>query len=162
RGARLLVEAKLGNGRTITADFPVGAVDRLVIYLGGGDDEAQVQNKVTIDALLLGGDGADRLYGGGGHNVLVGGAGDDHLIGGDLADIVTGGAGEDRLYGKGGSDVLIGGFTDRDDDPEALVAALASWKAGDVSRVAAALAAIRDDGDEDDLEGGLDGDHLFG
>jgi Ca2+-binding RTX toxin-like protein len=162
RGARLLVEAKLGNGRTITADFPAAAVDHLVIYLGGGDDQAQLQNKVTIDALLLGGEGADQLYGGGGHNVLAGGAGDDHLIGGDLADILIGGAGEDRLQGKGGSDVLIGGFTDRDDDLEALLAALAAWKARDLSGVASALTAIRDDGVEDALEGGLDGDQLFG
>ena len=52
-------------------------------------------------------------------------------------------------------------FTDRDDDPEALVAALAAWKTDDLSGVAIALTAIRDDGDEDDLEGGLDADLLF-
>src|SRR5262249_17868737 len=62
-GTLVLVEAKLGNGRTITASYPVRTVDHLVIYLGGGNDQAQIQDKVTVDALVLGGDGTDQLYG---------------------------------------------------------------------------------------------------
>ena len=162
KDARLEVEAKLDKEKPIKPSFPASAVDRIVIILGGGDDHAEIDNKVTIDALILGGDGKDHLHGGGGHNVLVGGAGDDHLYGGDRADILIGGSGKDHLGGRKGNDILIGGFTDHDEDLAALDAALAAWKTEDLPGVLNALLAFHDDEEKDDLQGDQGDDELFG
>ena len=162
QGAQLELEVKLSDGRMINKSFETAAVDHLVIYLGAGDDLAQIQDNVTTDALVLGADGEDVLFGGGGYNVLVGGGGNDDLFGGELGDILIGGDGEDHLHGKKGNDILIAGFTDKDDDLAALDAALAAWKADDLSGVLDALMTLHDDEDEDDLAGDLGDDELFG
>jgi hypothetical protein len=161
-GTRLDVDATLADDPPFNASFPTSAVDRLVVILCDGDDRAIIQDKVTIDTFVLAGDGADRVFGGGGHNVLVGGGGDDHLFGGGLDDILIGGNGNDRLHGKKGNDILIGGFTDNDDDLEALAAALAAWKEDGLSEALIELISINDDGEEDHLYGGLGDDQLFG
>lgn len=66
------------------------------------------------DDVLRGGDGNDRLYGGGGDDMIQGGDGNDKIFGdGGTArpgdDILFGGGGDDKLYGGGGSDYLGGG-----------------------------------------------------
>lgn len=62
---------------------------------------------------VIGGRGADRLYGdgagnelrgGAGHDRLTGRGGDDLLLGGDGNDLLRGDAGDDRLYGGAGFD----------------------------------------------------------
>jgi len=58
------------------------------------------------DGRIDGGDGNDRLYGGGGIDVLLGHGGDDRLEGGAGDDVLAGGAGADRLEGGPGNDVL--------------------------------------------------------
>ena len=60
----------------------------------------------TLDDLLDGGDGSDRLYGHGGDDDLRGGAGRDGLDGGTGDDILTGGADGDvfRFRGTWGND----------------------------------------------------------
>jgi Ca2+-binding RTX toxin-like protein len=50
--------------------------------------------------LMLGGDGADRLFGG---------QASDRLEGGDKGDTLTGNGGKDVLIGGAGNDTLIGG-----------------------------------------------------
>ncbi|MFO1065059.1 MAG: hypothetical protein U0892_14435 [Pirellulales bacterium] len=92
------------------ADFPASAVTNIMILLGDGDDEAQIEKGVTAPALIDGGDGDDELVAGGGRATLLGGAGDDELTGGDAADVLDGGTGNDEIDGGAGRDLLIGGI----------------------------------------------------
>jgi Ca2+-binding RTX toxin-like protein len=156
-------------------------VNDIVMLLLGGDDRAEIDSKVRKDALLLGGDGDDRLQGGGGHNVLVGGAGDDTLEGGDLADVLIGGRGKDKLDGGDGDDLLIGGRTSYDDYRAGLDLILAEWTSpnsydtrvnnlrsgggailGGVKLAAGGpQATVFDDGDKDTLQGDNGRDWFF-
>ena len=61
------------------------------------------------DNTLMGGGGADEIYGGSGDDTLNGGAGDDVLYGGADNDTLTGGAGDDLLIGGAGADGFTGG-----------------------------------------------------
>ena len=100
---------------------------RIIAYGMAGDDDIKVVGGISLPAWLFGGDGNDRLQGGGGDSVLVGGAGDDQLIGGKGSDVLIGGLGADQLVGNSGDDLLIAGATAFDDSLEALDAILAEW-----------------------------------
>ncbi len=83
-------------------------VSSVFVDLRDGDDS------VALDGMLLpltaqGGDGNDRLVGGGGADSLDGGAGDDTLTGAGGADELSGGDGNDTIDGGAGDDVLNGG-----------------------------------------------------
>ncbi|MDO5644024.1 MAG: calcium-binding protein, partial [Paracoccus sp. (in: a-proteobacteria)] len=94
--------------------------DRASINPGPGNLLDQV---LTGDGVLVGGDGDDLITGGAGNDDLTGGAGDDTLYGlegddwlfGDDApgsggdDWLFGGEGDDTLVGNGGNDYLDGG-----------------------------------------------------
>ncbi|RPJ37558.1 MAG: calcium-binding protein, partial [Planctomycetaceae bacterium] len=54
--------------------------------------------------ILIGGGGADKIYGLSGTDTLIGDAGDDELYGGQDSDILIGGAGDDLIDGGAGSD----------------------------------------------------------
>jgi Ca2+-binding RTX toxin-like protein len=111
------------NGVHVGTFRPTG---RIVVSSGAGDDDVTVAGGVQLDAWLYGGDGGDRLKGGGGHNVLLGGDGDDLLVGGNDRDLLIGGKGADRLVGNAADDVLIAGWTLFDDE-DALGALLGVW-----------------------------------
>jgi Ca2+-binding RTX toxin-like protein len=128
----------------------VGPVQRILIQLGAGDDEAKIHDRVTVSAEIHGGSGRDKLTGGGGNDILLGGEGNDTLKGGSGDDILSGGDGDDRLEGRTGRDVLIGGLgidqltggtdtlgdlliagrTAHDASPAALRSLLAEWTSG--------------------------------
>lgn len=76
-------------------------VEKIVIYLGKGDDRVLYDSAVPTEQ--HGGDGDDSLQGGSGADVLQGGEGDDTL---------SGGTGPDQLYGGDGDDVLDEPATD--------------------------------------------------
>lgn len=57
---------------------------------------------------IFGGDGDDWLSGGGSSDRIKGNAGDDTLYGGSGADRMWGGAGTDTLFGGGGQDRMLG------------------------------------------------------
>ena len=63
---------------------------RLIVYGLGGNDDIQAAGGITLPLWLYGGEGSDRLKGGGANNVLIGGAGDDLLVGGGDRDILIG------------------------------------------------------------------------
>jgi hypothetical protein len=112
-------------GYTSLGNFaPTG---RIVVYAQAGDDDVRVSENITLPAWLYGGDGNDRLTGGGGNNVLVGGDGNDRLTGGCARDLLIGGRGADRLNGNESGDLLISGTTAFDANPVALAAILAEW-----------------------------------
>jgi Ca2+-binding RTX toxin-like protein len=58
---------------------------------------------------IMGGSGADHLYGRGGDDTIDGGSGADVIEGNDGIDRIAGGAGADYLEGNDGNDVLVGG-----------------------------------------------------
>jgi VCBS repeat-containing protein len=78
--------------------------------LAGNDDVRLVG--LTVDTLVYGGAGNDKIDGGCvsvGRLDLRGDAGNDYLIGGDAADRLDGGDGNDDLRGGNGNDWLSGG-----------------------------------------------------
>ena len=85
-------------------------------YFGGAgaDDIAATGGYGTgdpssIDFLVAGGDGTDRLTAGPGRAQLNGLGGNDLVVGGVAGDILTGDAGNDRVSGGAGADELQGG-----------------------------------------------------
>lgn len=128
-------------------------VNLLVVHGLDGNDNLKVQRRVDVDAILFGGNGKDKLSGGGGLNFLDGGAGNDKLKGGNLGDILVGGEGKDKLDGKKGSDLLIGGLLLED-----VHQVFAEWQAGSLSPLALL---VEDDEEKDELKGGKDADVFF-
>ncbi|GHD58248.1 hypothetical protein GCM10017083_40930 [Thalassobaculum fulvum] len=72
-----------------------------------GSDGSSAQRE-GVDT-LVGGAGADLLYGNKGGDLLLGGSGDDVLYGGQDADTLSGGAGNDTLFGNRDDDTMAGG-----------------------------------------------------
>ncbi len=85
------------------------------LLVGAGGDDYLLLSSYLAAGLdrAFGGDGNDRLEGGG---ELDGGAGDDILLGRDLADVLSGGEGDDQLVGYRGRDRIDGGPGDDDID----------------------------------------------
>jgi len=87
------------------------AVDEVItrqtwMYGGEGDDWLSGGGE---NDYLFGGDGNDQLSGNAGNDNLFGDGGHDSLRGGAGNDSLTGSGGEDNLYGNEGADGLIGG-----------------------------------------------------
>ena len=146
-------------------DFDEAAVERIIAYLGEGDDHLSLSNHATMPAVVHGGRGDDDLISGGGPTALLGDEGDDDLIGHVGRNLLIGGAGNDRLLGGTSGDVFVGGSTGLDQDDAALLAAAVDWNAADpyLLRAAAIAAAIvvSDDADVDRLTGGRAQDLFF-
>jgi hypothetical protein len=154
----------------LTQTFNLSAVTgHIVVYGLNGNDHIEIENKVTNDAWLFGGNGDDHLQAGGGNTLLLGGAGNDHLEGGNARDVLIGGTGQDHLESKGGQDILIAGSTDFDNNLTALCHITMTWNAtgpGYAARVAALSSilnssTVHDDGVQDQLDGGSDLDWYF-
>ena len=114
-------------------NFNQSDVDQIRVYLCDGDDHATISSRVKAAAIISGGDGDDRLKGGGGPAVLLGNGGSDKLVSGKARSILIGGLGSDRLLGGRRADLLIGGSTLYDNpDPltgndQALSGILSEW-----------------------------------
>jgi len=84
-----------------------------VLSGGPGDDVLLASNKLVTglgkggDNIMIGGPGADKIYGGGDDEWLFGGGGNDYIRGGE---------GDDYLRGQSGDDNLNGGYGDDDVD----------------------------------------------
>ena len=89
--------------------FSLGPNDRIYVYAREGNDYVKFYSSVTHDAVIDGGPGNDRLYGGKGNDQLDGGDGDDRLYGNRGHDVLLGGSGNDSLYGSRDNDKLDGG-----------------------------------------------------
>lgn len=127
-----------GAPGAITQDEESSGVIDVTALLGDSDTrayllDAQVHapsgNPATVEQgqllamfvdtpFLIGGNGADNLFGSASNETLRGGNGDDTARAGSGVDLVYGGNGDDRLdggaggdslYGERGNDVLIGG-----------------------------------------------------
>jgi len=95
------------NSKLNTRVFDAAGITSVLIMLCGGDDLAIVSEQSTLDAIIDGGSGDDKLHGGAGNDILLGGEGDDQITGDGGADILIGGLGSDRLVGGTGDDILV-------------------------------------------------------
>lgn len=102
---------------TVVGIFNASSVQTIVVFGRAGNDTLVINSALSIDALLFGQAGDDRLFGalgadgldgGAGRDVLFGMAADDELEGGLDADDLRGGSGNDQLLGLGGNDQLHG------------------------------------------------------
>jgi len=97
------------NG-TLLGSFGLLAVtDGIRVDAGNGRDMVVIDPGVSLNAVLLGGNGRDVLLGGSGNDTLDGGRGRDLLTGGAGDDVLTGGNARDELNGGAGNDTLDGG-----------------------------------------------------
>jgi Ca2+-binding RTX toxin-like protein len=91
------------------------AGDVVIEGAGGGNDEVRVRGLAVyaltaeVEKLSNATDAAFEGYGNSLDNLITGGAGVDRLHGGDGYDTLGGGDGDDYLFGDGGRDVLDGG-----------------------------------------------------
>ncbi|EIK69703.1 putative type I secretion target [Pseudomonas synxantha BG33R] len=107
----------LVNGKSY--DLPaMDEHDFLDIRTKGGNDKVFVDPSVKAILHINGGDGDDRIAGGGGHGIYYGGDGDDHIVAGSGYTRIFGGAGNDIIQmgpklgvalGGAGNDVMLAG-----------------------------------------------------
>jgi len=83
--------------------------NNLVIRAGEGNDNIWVDENMTVNLRLEGGDGDDFIRGGGGHDKIEGGQGNDRLHGAGGNDYINGSVGDDIIYGDDGNDTVYGG-----------------------------------------------------
>ncbi|MEQ8211058.1 MAG: PKD domain-containing protein [Lacipirellulaceae bacterium] len=121
------VKYRLDGGAVQSEVFDPADVDRIVYYLGDGNDVGFVSSWIDLDATMFGDGGHDLLLGGHGNDALIGGDGDDTLVGRSGRDLLIGGDGSDLIVGQGGSDILISGTTSFDSDLSAIDSIMAEW-----------------------------------
>ncbi|BAU09732.1 GLUG domain-containing protein [Leptolyngbya sp. NIES-3755] len=128
---------------------------------GAGNDAILLDDSVTVNATLRGGDGNDRLRGGVGNDNIFGGLGNDQLTGGAGNDTIEGEDGNDQLIGGEGEDTLRGGAGNDNlsGDTGSNDAAIAFR---DILDGGAGSDNIRGDAGDDEIIGGAGFDVLFG
>ncbi len=73
--------------------FRTARLSRIEVYGQGGDDNIQIEERVTLPALLYCGDGNNFVHTGGGPAIVVGGEGDNVIEGGTGRNVLIGGRG---------------------------------------------------------------------
>jgi hypothetical protein len=157
-----------GSAPKVKQSFPLSSVTgHIIVYGLAGKDKVDIDNKLTQEAWIFGGDGNDDLKAGDGPTLIVGGNGDDKLHGGKGRDVLIGGDGKDDIHGDGAEDLLIAGSTDYDDpfapgNVAALCAITDQWT--DTATVSSLLTpggTIHADDDKDELHGDAAVDKYF-
>jgi len=128
----VVIEAANGGIDTILttlAKFTLGSNVEALAYQGA-DDFIGTGN--TLDNLISGGSGSDKLLGGAGSDTLLGGEGKDELTGGLGSDILTGGGGSDVFIFKTASEAFdtIADFAHLVDDVDLHLIDASSAKGG--------------------------------
>jgi hypothetical protein len=95
-----------GNPREVFC--PSAGISLVRIDVGEAQDEATIN--LAIAALVVGGNGADRIVTGTGADTVNGGEGNDDIRTGDGGDEVVGGGGNDTIASGEGNDVVQGGL----------------------------------------------------
>jgi Ca2+-binding RTX toxin-like protein len=91
----------------VTQTFNAGAVKKIRVMAGAGDDSVLVGP--AIPSNIAGGPGNDRLTGSKAADSINGGDGDDVLNGRGGDDTLIGGVGDDTINGLAGNDSVLGG-----------------------------------------------------
>jgi Ca2+-binding RTX toxin-like protein len=102
-------------------------ISGVIILAQAGNDKIDFDAEIDVWSIIDGGDGNDRIKGGGSANIILGGNGDDQLDGENGRDLLIGGRGSDSIKGGKGDDLIISGFTAFDDNREALLAIMKEW-----------------------------------
>jgi Bacterial Ig domain/RTX calcium-binding nonapeptide repeat (4 copies)/Haemolysin-type calcium binding protein related domain len=76
---------------------------------GSTRDDTLDYSASSVNSLVTGFDGNDKITTGAGEDILLGGRGDDTLTGGDGIDVLIGGEGDDVIIGGNGGDILLEG-----------------------------------------------------
>ena len=138
------------DGTAEVGRFAAAAVTSIAVAGGAGDDVIRVARTVTQPAALDGGDGNNKLVGGGGDTVLTAGGGNDALFGGAGANAFDADGGRNELYRVRPGDVAVPNPGDRllpEANPDGTGAAQEVLTAGEVDtllRRAAAASASSD------------------
>ena len=139
------------NGQSIT--FNTADITAIDIDGGRGNDRIWVDVAVTANAVIHGGDGNDRLHGGGGSDTITGDKGNDRIYGGAGNDTISGGNGNDWVWADDGDDVAHG-----DAGNDHVFGGLGNDQLfGDAGHDA-----LNGDDGDDVLDGGDNKDHLSG
>lgn len=77
---------------------PIVNINSIVVNAGDGDDVVKVDQGILINTVLDGGNGNDRLSGGGALNTITGGGGNDVLKGGLGVNTFGGNGGANNAY----------------------------------------------------------------
>ncbi|MBI2806879.1 MAG: hypothetical protein HYX68_18015 [Planctomycetes bacterium] len=126
-----------------TAANLAGGIANIRDVLGGTN--ADILTGDSLDNLLSGRGGNDRIDGGAGNNILLGGGGNDSLTAGAGRDLLFGGIGQDTFTAGAGEDILFSGPTTFENNLTALDVLAAFWNRGDLdfaTRVAQLRAGI--------------------
>lgn len=87
----------------------LGENQELTIRSGAGNDTINVAPNVTVNIVVDGGAGDDKIATGAGNDRIDGGLGNDEISSGAGRDDVFGNSGDDRLDAGAGDDVVYGG-----------------------------------------------------
>ena len=98
--------AVINNGEC-AAMVPIASIDLVEIQGFGGADIIRVN--ASVETLIGGGFGADRITGGPLSNMIMGGPGADDILGGPQDDIISAGRGNDTVLAFAGDDFIDGG-----------------------------------------------------
>ena len=89
--------------------FSKSAVNEIDIDARAGDDYVNISSALVIPCSIIGGDGSDLIFGGGGRDTIDGGRGEDRIYGNGGSDVIRGGSGIDEIFGDAGNDRIYGG-----------------------------------------------------
>jgi Ca2+-binding RTX toxin-like protein len=89
--------------------FDAREIERIEIYLGDGNDHADLADNIKLPVLMDGGAGNDHLNAGRELAIMLGGEGNDKLVGGRADDRIYGGSGDDLILGGSGNDLIEAG-----------------------------------------------------
>lgn len=104
-GGNILVH----DAGTIVSTFSSAMVSRIEIRAQDGNDTVDVNAAILQPATIIGGQGNDRLTGGGGPSLIRGRSENDVIRGGNAASRLTGDTGDDVIDGGSGNDTIRAG-----------------------------------------------------
>ncbi len=80
------------------------------VFLQGGNENVQLANSLTINAVVTAGSGNDKVQLGNGNNIVTLGNGNDNVQLGNGSDVIVEGNGNDCISAGNGSDLVVGGL----------------------------------------------------
>jgi len=114
------------------------------IFLQGGNENIQLANSLTINAVVTAGNGNDNVTVGNGNDnvqlgngsdVIVEGSGNDNVSAGNGSDLVVGGLGQHTIQLGNGNDILIDGSATVVNSGNSLRQILSDWNASSSASV---------------------------